>query len=313
MPRLLTVSIVTYNGAGKITKCLQSLHSQTFEDFDVLVVDNASSDGTLVEVDAAAPEARVIALTENVGFGAGHNAAIRATQTPFVLVLNQDVVLESNALQRLVDAARLHEDTAAIGPCLYRGEGPKPTEVMDTGGLHKSFYYGVSDRGAGKTRNDRLSQAGLVWGISGACMLLRRSALESVAYPGQQKQYFDESFFMYKEDVDLCARLNARGWKSWYEPTAIGWHTRTGFGARAITQTPTHRKTIPRYVNEYSYRNHWLFLFKNAPLILFPVIAVYEALKALYVLVFEPKTLRVIPEILSLLPLMLRRRYANTR
>lgn len=313
MPRRLTVSIVTYNGAGKITKCLQSLHTQTFEDFDIIVVDNASTDGTLVEVDAAAPEARILPLSENVGFGAGHNLAIRSSQTPFILVLNQDVVLEAHALERLLAAAEAHEEAGSVGPCLYRGEGPKPTELIDTAGLQKTFYYKVSDRGAGKTRDGRLSQSGFVWGISGACQLLRRSALEAVAYAGEPVQYFDESFFMYKEDVDLCARLNKRGWRSWYEPGAIGWHTRTGFAPRAMGETRTHRLVLPRYVKEYSYRNHWLFLLKNAPLILSPLIAIYELLKAAYLFVFETKTLRVIPEILSSTPLMLRRRYANPR
>ncbi|MBI4122154.1 MAG: glycosyltransferase family 2 protein [Parcubacteria group bacterium] len=315
MTRPLTISIVTYNGAGKITRCLQSLHRQTFEDFDVVVVDNASHDGTLVEVDAASPEARVIALHENVGFGRGHNIAIRETQTPFILVLNQDVVLEARALEQLMAAAHAQQDAGVVGPCLYRGETPQPVERIDTAGLHKSFFYQVVDRGTGREVSDRFTRPGFVWGISGSCMLLRRSAIESIAYTRSDgtKEYFDENFFMYKEDLDLCARLNRAGFKSWYEPRALGWHTRTGFAPSGMTQVTKHRAKLPRYVRQYSYRNHWLFILKNAPLLFAPFILVYELLKALYLLVFETRTLGMILQVFPLLPIMLARRYAPTR
>lgn len=315
MTRPLTVSIVTYNGAGKITKCLQSLHAQTFEDFDVIVVDNASTDGTLAEVTSIAPEAKIMPMHTNTGFGAGHNLAIRSTESPFILVLNQDIVLHEQALQEMMDAAEAHDEAGAVGPCLYRGEGAKPEEIIDTVGLRKSFFYQVTDRGAGKEPTRKLLQAGYLWGVSGACMLLRRTAIDSIAYRKTvgTGEYFDESFFMYKEDVDLCARLHRKGWRSWYEPSAVGWHTRTGFAAASLAETPRHRQALPRYVKEYSYRNHCFFLLKNAPLLLLPFIFMYEALKFVYLVIFETKTLRVIPRVIRSLPLMLRRRYANSR
>ena len=166
MTRPLTISIVTYNGAGKITKCLQSLHAQTYEDFDVVVVDNASTDGTVAEVTSVAPEAQLIQLDSNTGFGAGHNVAIRVTKSPFILVLNQDVVLHEQALQEMMVAANAHDEAGVVGPCLYRGEGAKPEEVIDTVGLRKSFFYQVTDRGAGKEPTRKLLQAGYLWGVS---------------------------------------------------------------------------------------------------------------------------------------------------
>jgi len=298
----LTVSIVTYNGVGKIEDCLKSLHAQTISDFDIIVVDNASSDGTIAAVTNGAPEARRIELHQNIGFGAGHNKAIQASQTPYILVLNQDVVLQPTALEHLLAAAE-SSHAAAIGPLLLRPESTQGKQIVDTAGLIKRPWWSVFDRATGKTLTPTLSRSGFLWGVSGACMLLRRSALEHVAYqkPDGTREYFDESFFMYKEDVDLCARFKRVGERCWYEASAIGTHGRTGKHGK--------RLALPAYVREYSYRNHWFLLYKHAWLIAWPIIAPYEALKLVWIFVREPKTLRVIPEILAGIPRMLKRRY----
>lgn len=312
MARALTVSIVTYNGAEKIVRCLQSLHEQSFEDFDVIVVDNASTDGTVAAVTNAAPEAKIVALHHNTGFGAGHNVAIRLSVSPFILVLNQDVVLHKDALAALMSAAQKHDEAAALGPCLFRGTGPTENEKIDTAGIRKAFPYRFSDRATGEAFSERYQRSGFVFGVSGSCVLLRRSALETIAMNQDDgtTQYFDESFFMYKEDIDLCLRLARQGWKSWYEAAATGWHTRTGHAPKNTTSTPQHRRTLPAYVREYSYRNHWFLIVKHAPLLLLPFVSVYELVKFLFLLFTEPRTLGMIPQVFSSLPRLLRQRYA---
>lgn len=307
----VTVSIVTYNGIGTIEACLQSLHAQHFTDLEVVVVDNASTDGTVAAVTNLVPEARIIALHQNVGFGAGHNEAIRNSSSEFVLVLNQDVVLDPGALQELVDAAEA-SGAAATGPLLLRPNPLPERTIVDTAGLQKSLWWAVKDRGASKPLHPRLHRSGFVWGISGACVLLRRDALEMVAYTRADglPEYFDESFFMYKEDVDLAARLRRRAYTAWYEAAAVGYHGRTGAAPASAAQQASHRRRMPAYVREYSYRNHWLVLIKHAWLWQLPAIAIYEAIKFLFILLSEPKTLRMLPDLPALLSLMLKRRYA---
>lgn len=301
----LSVSIVTYNGAEVIGPCLQSLQAQTFEDFELIIIDNASQDATLKAVQTNAPQAKIIALERNIGFGAGHNLAILQSNAPWVLVLNQDVILQPDCLERLFEAT-LRGNVAVIGPCLLRSRQESPA-IIDTAGLEKTWYYKVSDRGSNRVLQHKWQRSGFVWGISGACMLLRKSALQQIVHGG--KEYFDETFFMYKEDVDLCARLAKQSWKAWYEASAVGYHTRTGRAPAGTKELREHRRRLPAYVKQYSYRNHWFVLIKHAPLYLLLPILVYELLKFAYVLVFEPRSLRYALRIFTNLPLLLKRRY----
>jgi GT2 family glycosyltransferase len=252
-------------------------------------------------------------LSKNVGFGAGHNIALFKAQTPYVLVLNQDVVLEREALARLMAAAQEHGDAAALGPCLLRPGRPKAEAIIDTAGLQTRVWGSVFDRGSSRTIQTRYQRSGYVWGISGACLLLKREAVLSLAYARPDRNYgeiFDETFFMYKEDVDLGARLRTAGWKVWYEAEAIGTHGRTGAAPASLGETRQHRRRLARYVRQYSYRNHWFFLIKNAPLWQWPLILPYEALKFVFILFTEPTTLRLFPSLVRRSWLMLKRRYA---
>lgn len=301
----LSISIVTYNAGEDIRRCLQSLKEQTFNDFEVIIVDNASEDETVAVVKELFPGSRVNELKENVGFSAGHNIAIFQSQNDWVLILNQDVILKSNALQNLVRYID-QDDLASVGPCLYRNKDEKE---IDTTGLEKNWYYKVVDRGSGK---ELKASSGHVWGNSGSCVLLRKKALEDVAYVRNDRdypEYFDENFFMYKEDVDLAARLQRKGWKAWYENSAVGYHDRTGSGAQSIGETKDHRKKIPDYVSINSYRNHLFVLIKNMPLISLLPVAVYELFKLAYLLIFERKTLKGAWEAGNKFKIMLSRRY----
>lgn len=303
----LTISIVTYNGADVIDACLKSLQQQDFEDYELIIVDNHSSDDTLTKARQLFASAKIIALDSNVGFGAGHNIAIAQAKSDWVLVLNQDVELAPDALSRLYEQT-LRGDVAAIGPCLMRD---KAKEKLDTAGLDKSWYYHFSDRGAGQAPRDSWMRAGYVWGISGACVLLRVSALRQIAYKTPQgAEYFDASFFLYKEDIDLCLRLRRAGWKCWYEPQALGYHRRTGRAPAKAASITTHRRSMPAYVRQYSYRNHWFVLLKHAPLIALFALLPFELVKALFILITEPRTLKYSYQVITRLPQLVKRRYA---
>ena len=301
---LVTISIVSYNGIGKIEDCLRSLHAQTFTDYRIIVVDNASSDGTIAAVTNISPEAKIVALHENVGFGAGHNLAIAESTSDYVLVLNQDVVMHPEALQHLVHAAQTSQ-AACVGPLLLRPGTEQSTRIVDTAGLLKRPWWSVQDRGTGKPLTMPLRRPGFIWGISGACMLLNRKALQNIAFTRRgatTTEYFDASFFMYKEDIDLIVRLHNKGYRCWYAADATGSHGRTGQSG--------NRARLPAYVREYSYRNHWFLLVKHVWALQLIFVLPYELLKFLYILVREPKTLRVLPDIFKHLPSLLKRRYA---
>ena len=306
--RKLTVSIVTYNAGADIRKCLDSLKRQTFRDFKIIIVDNASRDSTVETARLVFPGALVIVLSENRGFGAGHNIAIANSDSDWVLILNQDAELKDDCLEKLMKPTNKSE-LAAITPLLLRND---TDNTIDTTGLTRNWYYKVIDRGAGNKYEEDVYKSGYVGGVSAACGLYRTKALEEVSYQRTDRdypEYFDENFFMYKEDVDLAARLNRKGWKAWFEKTAVGFHDRTGHGPKAVSQTKKHREYLPEYISINSYRNHWFFLIKNLPLYsLVPVLG-YEAIKFMYLLIFERKTLKGIKEVVGKFKFMLNRRY----
>lgn len=286
----LTISIVTYNSADTIGDCLLSLKNQSYQVFDLIIVDNGSTDNTFEVIKNYYPAATMISSLTNVGYGGGHNLSIGRTSSPWVLLLNTDLELEANAIELMMNETG-REKVAAIGPLLYRN---KDKQLLDAAGLVKTIYNNVYDRGQNKPMSKRFSKPQTVWGISGACVLYRRSALEDVAYSRQDRaynEYLDEDFFMYKEDVDLAARLNKKGWSAYYLPTAIGYHERTWKASMSIAETVNHRKERSSFIKRCSYRNHWYFLIKNLTLFqLFPTF-IYESMKFLYLCLFERTSL----------------------
>ncbi len=309
MVKPLTISIVTYNGENDIAACLSSLKRQSFQDFDLIIVDNNSKDDTRATAKSIFPEARIIHLASNKGFAAAHNIAIRASDSPWILVLNPDTKLAKDCIEKMMKATE-NDSIGAIGNCLLRTKGDGQ-DIIDSAGFKPTFYNEVIDRGSGKKLSAALKKPQEVWGISGACVMYRREALESVAHKTKMhSEYFDEHFFMYKEDIDLAARLQRNGWKAWYEASAIGYHDRTGYAESSRLKTASKRSKKPSYIHSNSYRNHWYFLLKNArPHQIIPSL-IYEFGKAVYLLFFEPQTLKTLPVVIKHIPTMLSRRYA---
>lgn len=309
MVKPLTISIVTYNSQPYIADCLASLKEQSYQDFDLIVVDNNSEDDTRDTAKLIFPEARIIHLASNKGFGSAHNMAIRTCDSPWVLVLNPDTKLDKDCLKNMMLVTE-NDSIGSVGNCLLRAKG-EGQAIVDSAGIKRTFYNEVIDRGSGNELSIQLKQSQEVWGISGACAMYRRQALEEVAHKTKmQPEYFDEHFFMYKEDIDLAARLQRHGWKAWYEASAIGYHDRTGNAEATFVKTVHSRKNKPSYIHTNSYRNHWYFLLKNAkPHQIVPSL-IYELAKAFYLLFFEPQTLKSIPVIIKNIPTMVSRRYA---
>jgi GT2 family glycosyltransferase len=215
----LTIAIVSYNAKEELTACLESVFGSTrLESFEVIVVDNASTDGTVEMLADRFPRVRVIASPENLGFGRGSNLCWHEAKSGLVLFLNSDTVVSDRALDRLVDLARERPEAGAIGPRLLYPEG----EIQMSFGampriaselLQKLWNAGYA-RGRGPLRNavrNRYSRERTVDWVSAACLLTRRDTLETVSG-------FDENFFLYSEDIDLCARIRATGARILFTP-----------------------------------------------------------------------------------------------
>ncbi len=240
----VTVVTVTYQAADLVLDCLAGLRAQRLggRTMEVVVVDNASSDGTADLVERHHPEVRVMRSPVNRGFAGGNNVALREVQTPFVVLLNNDAVPEPDAVAALVGALEAAPDDVAaltatvllaarfrpatpLDPAGVRVVGPDGTWVNDpdgtvtlvnsTGNVVRTDGYGV-DRGwlADAARHHPEAE---VFGFCGAAAVLRTSAVRDVGL-------FDEDFFLYYEDSDLSWRLRLAGYRIEHCAAAVVHH-----------------------------------------------------------------------------------------
>jgi GT2 family glycosyltransferase len=242
----LSVNIVTFNSAGDIAACLTSLEQQTFRDFQVRVLDNASSDQTLASLRPFNVE--TIALHTNTGFSGGHNRLIRGDDSEYVLVLNPDTVLSPPFLETMIRALDARPDAGSASGKLLRMDNT----TIDSTGIIMLRGQRHLDRGADEPDIGQFDKAEDIFGPSGAAAMYRRSALEDAKIDGE---YFDENFFAYREDADLAWRLRLLGWKSIYVPAAVAKHRRR--------VTPERRGQLPKLINYHSVKNRFLLRINN--------------------------------------------------
>lgn len=315
----LSVHLLTYNGAKYIPYLFDSLRAQTFKDWQLLVIDNGSENGTLEAVrnelkNFSRPH-HIIENKENVGFAKGHNAMLTTNYLPpntnYILLLNQDVILAPDYFEKLLEFMEANPEAGSAQGALlrWRFEEIKNIEVggltdtVDTLGLKVLRSRRVMDWRTGRQiGNWKLEIGSLpleIFGVSGALPIYRRKALDDVAISGQ---VFDEDFFMYKEDVDLAYRLRSAGWRAYLVFEALAWHDRTSSAIREEKQ----------FVNYHSYKNHLFALIKNEYFANFlrdlPWITWYEFRKLIYLLFFERQTLKSLKDFWQLLPRVLKKR-----
>ncbi|MGI8928778.1 MAG: glycosyltransferase family 2 protein [Candidatus Limnocylindrales bacterium] len=317
---LVTVSLVTYNGMSWLPACMASVRSQQLADFELLVLDNASTDGSLEWLRQQANEEPRMRLTEsnqNLGYAAAHNRHLDSAQGAFLLLLNQDVELDGAFLREAVDAFEGRPALAAVQGRLRQlsADGTR-METLDSTGLQMRRDRRVVSRGQGEADGPPHRLAGPVWGADGPAPVYRRIALLDAHLPrtGGGWEVLDEDFFMYKEDVDLAWRLRRLGWSAWYAPSALAWHARgAGVGAaRSLFEIARANQAIPRWIKSLSWRNQRLMQVKNETTGAFlrdlPWIMRREALSFAEMVVADPLRLAALPALVRALPAALRKR-----
>ena len=226
---VLDIVIVSYRSRRLLESCLESLREHAPDaSYSVHVVDNASEDGTVEMVRSGFPDAELIASERNLGFAAANNIAIRRTRGRYVLALNPDTRLSPGALDNLL---RLMDGRPELGMCgcrLVREDGSfdhasKRSFPTIAGAL--GHFLWVGRRGPAPQRLAQYRAPGVEGGpvdaVNGAFMLMRRAALDEVGL-------FDEGYWMYMEDLDLCYRFREAGWTTWYEPSITVTHVKAG-------------------------------------------------------------------------------------
>lgn len=251
----ITIVVVSYNTKSLLLECLASIIESTSKTaVEIIVVDNDSKDGSPDATHEAYPQVQIITNTVNVGFGAACNQAIKATSSPFILLLNSDARLTPESLRILHQSITSNESCGAVGCRLVNDEG---SEMINTRNFLTPFNQAFELTGMTKYLSSRhLSRTyrprpevrhldcSVDW-IDGACLMLRREALDEVGL-------FDEQFFMYSEDEDLCLRLKKHGWSICYSIDAVAFHKGGASGTK-------NRQGLLRHF----YLSQMLFLYKH--------------------------------------------------
>jgi GT2 family glycosyltransferase len=219
---MISVVIPNYNGRRYLEGCLPSLSAQTFEDFEVIVVDNGSKDGSCEYVAEEFPRVRIVENEENLGFAAGVNSGISIARGEHILTLNNDTVAEREFIGSLAEAIG---SDGRVGMCASKMlflDGR-----INSAGICLSRSGAAWDRGMGEADRGQYDAACEVFGPSAGAALYRREMLDEIGL-------FDEDFFAYMEDVDLAFRGRLAGWRCLYVPGARVRHVHggtAGFGS----------------------------------------------------------------------------------
>ena len=320
---LISVNILTYNAQDLIGPCLKSVLKQTYDNIEVLVIDNASTDKTLDVIRKISPKIRIIRNENNSGLSIGYNTGIRESKGEYVLCLNQDVILDEDFVKNAVEAMGVDDKIAAVQGRLLRitNLNELRMDTIDTTGLVIFKNRRIVNQGQGEKDKGQYER-GEIFGVDGAAPLYRRSALEDIKLPifkggvpqTNRFEYFDQDFFMYKEDVDLSWRFRLYDWKVIYEPEAVGYHLR-GAGERAVRNyiaVVKERRKISGFAKYHAFKNQRLMQIKNELAGLFFChfcrIIIKEMAAWLYVLCFEKYAWKAIVGLFKQIPNARRKR-----
>lgn len=215
----LSVVVVNWNTGELIRRCVESVYADlSAGEAEVFIVDSASTDGSTQAVQEQFPQATYIYSPKNIGFGPANNLALRQATGDYLLLLNPDTLVHPGAIAGLLRFMQQHPDAGAAASRLLNPDGslqhscsPEPTlwgeflRLFRLGGVRSDGYYAMETWDAAMPRPVDV--------ILGACMLVRKAVLDQVGL-------FDEQFFMYNEETDLCRRIRQAGWKIYWAPQA---------------------------------------------------------------------------------------------
>jgi len=291
----VTVVIPNWNGKDLLGPCLESLNRQTFQDFEVIVVDNGSTDESAALLQKYFPQVKLIRLEKNYGFSAAVNVGIAASYSPYIALLNNDTEVHSSWLKELLEALEANPKAgSAASKILFSHD----RSLINTAGDEWSVFGVAYQRGNNCRDDPKYNRLCFVFSACACAALYRRDVLNRVGL-------FDESFFAYMEDVDLGFRIQLAGYLCLYVPSATVYHKHQQTSSR-----------IPHLRDHWTERNKLLVLLKDMPCaaflltlpftFLFTTLNFWRIIRRRQLLIY----LKAISDVVGLLPRVLRERRA---
>ena len=261
----VTVIIPNYNGMKFMKDCLDSLYKQSVDYFDIIVVDNASTDGSIEFVMDNYKDITVKKLDQNYGFCHAVNVGIGMTKTEYIILLNNDTKADPDFVKALFETIDAHKDTFAVASKMLQMNAPDKIDAA--GDLYCALGWAFS---LGKDqKSSKYDREAVVFSACAGAAIYRKSIFDQVGY-------FDELHFSYLEDVDVCYRARIMGYKNRYTPKAIVYHAGSG------TTGSRHNSFKVRL----AARNSWYVIYKNMPwlqiVINLPFFLIGFGVKAIY-------------------------------
>ena len=244
---LFSIVIPNWNGQKFLDKCLRSLQKQTLKDFEIIVVDNSSSDDSVPFIKKNYPGARILELPKNLGFAAAANRGIKEAGGDLIALLNNDTEADKNWLEQIKQAA---DENPEAGFFASKMLDFKNHSIIDSCGVGITWAGRSFNIGLGEKDSAKYEKNAYVFGACGGAAIYRKELLNQIGL-------FDEDYFMYMEDVDLSFRAQIAGFKCLYVADAKVYHLGSGSSGGALS---------PFAFRLYT-RNRWLFIFKNFPCI----------------------------------------------
>jgi len=268
----VSVVILNHNGKEFLKVLLPSIYVQTRLPEEVILVDNASSDGSVEWVKREFPQIKIIVNFTNVFFSQGMNTGIKEAHGDYILCLNNDVRLSQEFLEEIL---RYLNSSSRIGmacPKIYDWKGRK----LDSCGQSISLWGTPKDRGKGRRDSSRFSEVEEVFGPGGIAVIYLREMLEEIKEDGE---YFDETLKIFYEDLDLAWRARKKGWRCIFVPSAVAFHYRGGTTLKRKGKGPMFLYLSP-YLREQVILNRYRTWKKNATLkeflLRFPFFLIYD-------------------------------------
>lgn len=261
----VSVVIPNFNGIAFLDSVLGSLEGQTLRDFEVILVDNGSSDGSCSFVAGNYPWVHILELPENFGFCRAVNEGIRVAKAPYVLLLNNDTEAEENFVEEMLEALKRHKNAFSCGARMVQYHDRD--KLDDAGNFYCALGWSYA-RGKGKDIRSYEKEEKIFASCGGAA-IYRKKILEQIGL-------FDEEHFAYLEDIDIGYRARIYGYENWYAPKAVVYHVGSGTSGSRYNQFKTR----------YSSRNNIYLIYKNMPLLQIilnlPFLAAGFGVKALF-------------------------------
>ena len=292
---LVSIIVVTSGAREYWRLCLASCVCQSYKNIEVIVVDNSAYPQFASEITSAFPSAQYYSAERNLLYGQGLNEGIARSKGDFLLCMNDDVILEDEYIAQAIRGFEVSPRIGMVSGKIFRiGRG-----IIDSTGLCVSLFRTAKERGYGRADKSRFNQEGYIFGVSGALAFYRRQAIEETA---RGKEYFDSRLRMFYEDLDVAWRLQQKGWRGYYIPTAVACHAR---GASVRQGKGLNKGFARRYLTDELYwelvKNRYIVIAKNETfvglLLCFPFILAHDIVSWAVILFTRPWLFCKIPSL----------------